>query len=252
MKPLICAVILALPTFAFSAEYQYSVNSPDDQTIQAMKTSGSWKTGCPVLPEDLRVVQLIHHTFEGTDAVGKILVHKSVATDVGEIFGELYSIGFPISKMRLIDDYNASDDASMNDNNTSAFNCRPITGMTGQFSNHSWGAAIDINPAINPYIKPKYPEFLAQFRSEITSATADSALAGLLNTFCLLTPDHCLILPSTASNLLDRTIERAGTVTPKSTAVEIFTKHGWNWGGKWPLNPSDRVRSDFQHFEKPL
>jgi len=252
MKPIIFATILLLPSFAFSADYHYNINPPDEQTIQAMKISGSWKPGCPVPPEDLRVIELTHHTFEGADALGKILVYKSVANEVAEIFGELYSIGFPISKMHLIDDYNASDDASMNDNNSSAFNCRPITGMTGQFSNHSWGAAIDLNPAINPYIKPKSPELLAQFRSEITSTTADSALAGLLNAFCLLTPDHCLVLPSSASQLLDRSIERAGTVTPNSAAVEIFSKHGWNWGGNWPLNPSDRVRSDFQHFEKPL
>ena len=252
MKVLFLAVVLALPTSAFSSDYHYSINSPDEQTIERMKTSGSWKSGCPVAPEDLRLVQVLHHTFEGTDSEGKILVHKSIANEVEEIFGELYSIGFPIAKMRLIDDYNASDDASMDDNNSSAFNCRPITGMTGQFSQHSYGVAIDLNPAINPYIKPKNPELLAQFKNGIPSSIENAMLAAQLNAFCLTSPDHCLVLPASASNLLDRSIERAGTITPKSAALEIFKKHGWTWGGSWPLNASDRVRSDFQHFEKPL
>ncbi len=252
MKTLFLALIFAIPSSAFCSEYHYSVKVTDEVTIQAMKKTGSWKPGCPVLPEDLRIVELTHHTFEGPDAQGKILVHKSIATEVGDIFGELYSIGFPIAKLRLIDDYNASDDASMNDNNSSAFNCRPITGMTGQFSNHSWGAAIDLNPTMNPYFKPKTPELLNLFRAGITASTLDSTLPSLLNIFCLNAPENCLVLPASASNLLDRSIVRAGTVTPTSAALKIFTKHGWTWGGNWPLNPADRVRSDTQHFEKRL
>ena len=39
----------------------------------------------------------------------------------------------------------------MEDNNTSAFNCRGIPG-TNQWSQHAYGRAIDLNPRLNPYI----------------------------------------------------------------------------------------------------
>ncbi len=38
----------------------------------------------------------------------------------------------------------------MASDNTSAFNCRPVSGTT-TFSEHSYGTAIDINPKENPY-----------------------------------------------------------------------------------------------------
>jgi len=61
--------------------------------------------------------------------------------------------GFQIERITPIEEFNGDDDASMAANNTSAFNCRDVTGQPGKFSNHSWGRAIDINPLINPYVK---------------------------------------------------------------------------------------------------
>jgi hypothetical protein len=37
--------------------------------------------------------------------------------------------------------------------NTSAFNCRPVTGTTDRGSNHSYGRAIDVSTIENPYVK---------------------------------------------------------------------------------------------------
>jgi hypothetical protein len=47
--------------------------------------------------------------------------------------------------------YNGSDDASMADNNTSAFNVRAVE-ATGAISMHAYGLAIDLNPVQNPYV----------------------------------------------------------------------------------------------------
>ena len=46
----------------------------------------------------------------------------------------------------------ASDARSMAANNTSAFNCRYVSGTT-RWSEHAYGLAIDINPIQNPYVK---------------------------------------------------------------------------------------------------
>ena len=54
--------------------------------------------------------------------------------------------------MQPVEEYGGNDDLSMAANNTSAFNCRDVTGSPGRFSNHSWGRAIDINPLTNPML----------------------------------------------------------------------------------------------------
>jgi hypothetical protein len=82
-------------------------------------------------------------------------------------------------------------------NNTSAFNCRDITGTVGRFSNHSWGRAVDINPLTNPYVK------------------GDS------------------VLPPTGRAYLDRTQSHPGSILRGSLIVKEFESRGWTWGGTW-------------------
>lgn len=53
-----------------------------------------------------------------------------------------------------IEEYGGDGSRSMAWDNTSAFNCRPVTGGTS-FSLHSRGVAIDINPIENPYVKTR-------------------------------------------------------------------------------------------------
>ena len=50
------------------------------------------------------------------------------------------------SRSRGGDDY-----ASMAAGNTSAFNCRDVTGRPGVRSPHSWGRSLDVNTWENPY-----------------------------------------------------------------------------------------------------
>ena len=64
--------------------------------------------------------------------------------DFVEIFYELYQADYPIEQIRLIDEYNADDDLSCLDNNTSCFNYRVVSGTT-KLSKHARGLAIDIN-----------------------------------------------------------------------------------------------------------
>ena len=79
------------------------------------------------------------------------MVAASVAPDVVEVFHRLYDNGFPLASLRLVDDFGGSDDQSMDADNSSAFNCRAVTGGGG-FSEHSYGTAIDLNPVENPYL----------------------------------------------------------------------------------------------------
>ena len=148
-------------------------------------------------PVDLRELRLPYHDFNGETRTGTLIVHKDVAAEVVEIFDQLFQKGFPIERMEPVDDFGASDDRSMDANNTSAFNCRDVTGVPGKFSNHSWGRAIDINPLTNPYVK------------------GDK------------------VLPPAGRKFLDRTKDYPGGILSDGFVVKLFAQHEWTWGGSW-------------------
>ena len=74
----------------------------------------------------LSYLQISYYGFDGKTHVGEMIVNAKVANDVLETFKEIYNIKYPIEKMRLIDEYDANDEASMTDNNTSCFCYRVI------------------------------------------------------------------------------------------------------------------------------
>lgn len=95
--------------------------------------------------DDLRYVHIRHYNFEGNPAEGELICNKAIAQDLTEIFYELYCNEYQLEKVLLIDEYDGDDTASMEDNNTSCFNYRPVEG-TSSLSKHALGLAIDINP----------------------------------------------------------------------------------------------------------
>lgn len=98
----------------------------------------------------LALIEVPYISFDGEIHKGQLVVHTDVAEEVRQIFDALLERRFPIARVIPIVAYGWDDDASMAANNTSAFNYRLIRG-TNRLSNHSYGRAIDINPALNPY-----------------------------------------------------------------------------------------------------
>ncbi len=69
---------------------------------------------------------MVHYNFDGRIQVGEMIVNAQIADDVLFIFRELFTRGYQIRKMHLIDDYwtgdgVSSDAASVTDDNTSCF-----------------------------------------------------------------------------------------------------------------------------------
>ena len=56
------------------------------------------------------------------------MVNYLLAEDMTSIFQSLFENRYEIEKMYLIDNYDADDDLSCNENNTSCFNFRLVTG----------------------------------------------------------------------------------------------------------------------------
>lgn len=108
------------------------------------------------IPQEIKQEQTLldipYASFEGDVRTGQLLIHIDLAEEARSIFEELCERKFPIEKMIPVVAFNWNDDASMAANNTSGFNYRTIFG-TMKFSQHATGRAIDINPALNPYIR---------------------------------------------------------------------------------------------------
>lgn len=116
--------------------------------------------------EDLRRVEVNFRTFTGEVGRGTLVVNRDVARDVAGIFTQIYDRGFPIRKMRPIEQYGGDDNASMADDNTSAYNCRKAAQANSSAfdSPHANGRAVDINPRENPWWDPRCRCFMPDAR----------------------------------------------------------------------------------------
>jgi hypothetical protein len=161
--------------------------------------------------DDLAYLHVLYYDFDNNIQAGELICNKEIAEDLLEIFQALYDNQYQIEKIRLVDDYNADDEASMADNNTSCFNYRTIAG-TDRISNHSYGKAIDINPLYNPYI---------------TTRNGEENIS-----------------PANSEMYADRTASFDHKIDTEDLCYKLFIQHGFTWGGAWENS------KDYQHFEK--
>ena len=185
--------------------------TPVDSAVFARMSGRSYKDGCPVAVEDLRYLRVLHMDLDGLTLVGEMVCNKSIADDLLEIFRALYDAGYPIERMRLIDDYDADDESSMAANNSSCFNFRRKSGMSA-VSKHAYGEAVDINPLYNPYYR-------------VTAAGGR------------------IVEPASAAPYVDRAADFPYKIERGDLCHRLFLEHGFQWGGTWTRS------KDYQHFE---
>ena len=194
---------------SITEEAFYISKIPDD--IFEKMQGKSYKADCTVPREDLRYLHVLHMGFDGQTKEGELVVNKAIAEDVLAIFRQLYEAEYPIEKVRLVDEYDADDEASMSDNNSSAFNFRFISHTT-TISKHGLGMAVDINTRYNPYVK-----------------TVNGKLS---------------IEPANAKAYVDRSGDFPHKIDHDDLCYKLFTRYGFIWGGDWTHS------KDYQHFEK--
>ena len=200
-----------VPVRDYSAEFYMTRISEE---ILSRISGKSYPEGASISIDDLRWCHVLHYGFDGEIHEGELIVNKEIAHDILEIFRELFDIKYEIEKIRLIDEYNAEDEASMEDNNSSAFCYRTIAEST-TLSNHAKGLAIDINPLYNPYVYTR----------------KDGSL---------------FLQPENAGEYVDRDREDSRYIRKDDVCYNIFIAHGFTWGGDWSS------KKDYQHFEKEL
>ena len=165
----------------------------------------SWRPGCPVPPRALRMIHVDYFTYRHTIRRGSLVVAAGAVHDVVHVLRRMFTHHFPIRGMRPTDIFYAhgrrtptqSDEAAMRAGNTSAFNCRPVTGNPYRLSQHSYGNAIDINTIRNPYVTGSrvYPRF--------------------------------------ARRWLHRSPHRPGMIGPRGVVAVTMRRLGWLWGARW-------------------
>ncbi|MBP5596538.1 MAG: hypothetical protein J6Y02_14225, partial [Pseudobutyrivibrio sp.] len=96
----------------------YAVEFTEESEIFERIKGKSYKDNCTVPLSDLRYLHVLHVGFDGQSHDGEIICNKYIADDLLQIFEELYEAKYPIEKIKLVDEYNADDEASMADNNS--------------------------------------------------------------------------------------------------------------------------------------
>lgn len=188
---------------------EFYVSKISDELFQKIRGK-SFKSDCTVPLDDLRYVHVLHWNFQNQETEGELVCNKKIAEKLILIFRELYKSKYQIEKIRLIDEYDADDELSMRDNNSSCFNFRFIS-HTKKVSMHGAGLAVDINPLYNPYTKK----------------------AG----------GKQIVEPLTGTFYVDRTQNFPHKIDHLDLCYKLFTAQGFEWGGDWT------GVKDWQHFE---
>ncbi|HEY4502246.1 MAG TPA: M15 family metallopeptidase [Candidatus Paceibacterota bacterium] len=102
--------------------------------------------------QQLRLLTIEHLSYDNKIHRGQIVVNKRIADQVTWAFSDMLKEQIPITKMVPISAYRWDDEASMQDNNCSAYNFRLIAGKN-TISLHAMGLALDIDPLFNPWMK---------------------------------------------------------------------------------------------------
>jgi poly-gamma-glutamate synthesis protein (capsule biosynthesis protein) len=181
-------------TTAPEPEFTGRVHEIDEAVAARMQYS--WREGCPVPLTEMRLLELSHYDFAGQVRTGELVVNADQVDAMLEVFERLFELEYPIDQMRLVDEFDADDMLSMQANNTSAFNCRYVSGTT-RWSEHAFGRAVDVNPLTNPYVQGNR------------------------------------VSPPEGAPYVNRTQDIPGLIRADDEVVRAFAAVGWSWGGYW-------------------
>ncbi len=162
--------------------------------------------------DELRYVHVMHYDFDGSPAEGELICNEYIAQDLLEIFHELYRNEYRLEKILLIDEYEGSHTASMEDNNTFCFHYFMPEESSGM-SKHAYGLAVDVNPFYNPLVS--YGE-----------------------------DGQEIISPSESLPYANRSSGFPYKIDENDLCYKLFLRHGFTWGG----NRNDAKA--YQHFQK--
>lgn len=182
-----------------------AVFDPRLRAATAADVPKTYRAGCPVGPSRLRVADMNYIGFDGLVHRGRLVARDDRIQPMVNALKAGFDARFPLREMRDPSVYGGSDPISMEHDNTSAFNCRQVTGNPYRMSPHSYGYAIDVNPVENPYRIP----------------------SGIW-------------LPANGRSYVARSPYRAGMLTSTSAITKSFAAQGFSWFSGWDWQHYER------------
>ncbi len=141
--------------------------------------------------DQIELVNVDYRGFNNQIYPGQIIINKYLVSSIKRIFKRiLLETDFPMTSIFPISMFNWNTSSRLN--NCGAFDWRFVEN-SNEISDHAFGAAIDINSVLNPFIKKGLPN----------------------------SPNY------------PRDLSKKGTLQADSEIVKIFKEEGWKWGGDW-------------------
>lgn len=175
----------------------------------------------------LVVLPVVYLGYDEKTHLGQLVVNKALAAETAKIFLTMFKLKFPIKSVIPQSQFNyddgLSDDRSMAVNNTSCY--RPDDLKADNVSEHTKGAAFDINPFNNPM-----------------DTTKDLTIPVEKRVF---------VPPGGSYDL-----KAKGTIVRHGQVQSSWRAAGYEWGGNWGYKPDEAHGQffrdgyyDYQHFQ---
>jgi len=172
--------------------YEQPITQPPTMTSYQFLESLKNKNVPQEIIENISLVNVNYRGFNNEIYQGQIIIHKDLVSSIKKVFKRiLLETNFPMTSVFPISMFNWNSSSKYN--NSGAFDWRFVLN-SDEISDHSFGAAIDINPVLNPW------------KNE--STINDSRIR---KSFCY-DPN------------------KRGTLYANSDVVKIFKEEGWKWG----------------------
>ncbi len=166
-----------------------------------------------VIINHLSLVSVSYRGFDNKVHLGQVVVHRDLVSSIRKIFDRILSeTNFPVTSVVPLGSFER--DLPNGHNNSAAFDWRFVS-SSDEISDHAFGAAIDINPLLNPWEEE-----------------------GSINSH-----NDSRIPKSSKQSCYDP--QEIGTLHASSDVVKIFKEEGWKWGGDW------KYSKDWMHFYRP-
>ncbi len=131
--------------------YKKSITAPPLMTSAEFINSLKSKNVPQEIIDNLALLDIEYRGFNSKIYHGQIIIHKDLKHSISKIFDRiLLETDFPLTSVIPISMFDWNSSAKFN--NSGAFDWRFVSN-SDEVSEHAFGAAIDINPLINPWVR---------------------------------------------------------------------------------------------------
>jgi len=131
--------------------YEKPITQPPSMTQEEFLNSLKDKKVPQEIIEALVLVDVDYRGFNNEIYKGQVVIHKDLESSITEVFRRILSeTNFLMTSVSPLSMFNWNSSAK--NNNSGAFDPRLIAN-SDEISDHAFGAAIDINPLLNPWVQ---------------------------------------------------------------------------------------------------